>query len=216
MDKKLKIVDRCIKELFQNVISSPLAFQSELDFHTELYRILYNKLAKIMYPNKGYRKKDKILHSNYYSKHEERSFYDLSIYQKRSYDLFLELKKWQPLGSKEIINDIKKIVKDKPKAGFIINVDYRKPKFNTLYKDDKKMFNSNKRAFCDFKNKIKKKLSKNNKTELYYYFLRCDYHGHYLKLISQIKKSEAQIIDFVYKDRNMTKAKKINNLMCNM
>lgn len=209
MDKTIEIVDSCIEQLFHYVINSPKAFQSELDFHTELYCILYNRLAKKMYFNKGYRNSDKILHSNYHSEYRKRSFYDLSIYKRGCYDLLLELKKWKPLGSEEIINDIKKIAKLKPKAGFIINVDYRKPKFNTLYKDDKKTLNSNKRAFCNFKNKIKKKLSKNNKTELYYYFLRCDYHGHYLKLKSQIKKSEAQIIDFVYKDRNMTKAKKL-------
>src|SRR3989344_9358735 len=113
MDKKLKIIERCIEELFRLVIKSPMAFQSELDFHTELYRILYNRLPK-MYFNKSFESRDKIIHSNYYLKYKKRSFFDLSIYQKRGYDLFLELKRWQPLGSREIINDIEKIVKVKP------------------------------------------------------------------------------------------------------
>ena len=203
MDKKIKIVENCIEQLFCLVIKSPMAFQSELDFHTELYRILYNKLTKIMYFDKGYRHSDKILHSNYHSKYRKRRFYDLSIY-KRGYDILLELKKWQPLGSTEVINDIKKIANLKPKAGFIINVNYKKPDFD-LYSDKKSMIINNKRAFSKFRNKIKEELSKNNKTGLYYYYLYCDYHGHYLKLKSRIKKSEAQIVDFVYNTKNMTK-----------
>jgi len=219
MNKKAKGINKCVRVLFKNVIHAPSGYESELDVHTELYRILYDKLKKEnkIFKYKSNQNRDKLIHSNHYAdirSSDKKSsirgkngvkqiFYDMSILG-NGYDSFFELKFDKSCGHHGIFKDIRKIMgaKEKSKLGFIINI--RNKRKESLYKTEKGMI----KTIKTFNTRFIKKLSnigksRNSSTTLYYYYLFCNYRGEYIKLIWKIKKSNIKLTNVVYNKKNI-------------
>lgn len=214
---RFDIINSGIESALNNFQKSPNAFCTELDLHTEIYRVLYDKLRKHMYFNKNPKKRDKIIHSNWYAKAKtsvrrktgiKNFYFDMSILG-NGYDVLFEIKYGAAHGYKHIHTDINKIAGaiDKSKIGVIVNVNpYGADK---LYSSKNNLSKALKKIQENFKRKVKTlDKYKNKKTTVYYYYLYCNFYGDYLKITWKIKNSIAKLLRVVYNGKSID----INNL----